>query len=43
MLNEQGSVIGISTAGMNPGGSQVGLNFFIPVMQALAFIKINIE
>ena len=43
MLNEQGSVIGISAAGMNSGGSQVGLNFFIPVMQALAFIKINIE
>ena len=43
MLNEQGGVIGISTAGFQSGGSQVGLNLFIPINEALDFTKLKLN
>ena len=38
LINEKGSVVGITTAGMTPNGSQVGLNLFIPINDGLNFI-----
>jgi serine protease Do len=35
LLTEDGAVIGMTEAGFAPNGSQVGLNLFIPIQQAL--------
>ena len=43
LINTNGSVIGISTAGYRPAGSQVGLNLFIPILDGLNRLGINIE
>lgn len=44
LLTEDGVVIGITEAAFQPNGSQVGLNLFIPIQQALdalALIPVN--
>lgn len=43
LLNDRGSVVGISTAGFAPGGSQVGLNLFIPIDDALNYVDLAID
>ena len=43
LMDSYGSVIGISTAGFQPGGSQVGLNLFIPIGDALAFSNLRLN
>ncbi|MCH8945283.1 MAG: trypsin-like peptidase domain-containing protein [Proteobacteria bacterium] len=42
LMDSNGSVIGISTAGFQPGGGQVGLNLFIPIEDALAFCELSL-
>jgi len=42
LLNSDGHVVGISTAGFMPTGAQVGLNLFIPIMDGLKFIGIEL-
>lgn len=43
LLNSQGYVVGISTAGFAPAGSQVGLNLFIPVVDGMKYIGMELE
>lgn len=43
LINESGSVIGISTASYQRGGSQVGVNLFIPIKDALKFLGVKLE
>lgn len=43
LLDKNGSVIGISTAGYQTGQSQVGLNLFIPIADALAFAGLRVQ
>ena len=43
LLNGYGSVVGISTAGYQVGGSQVGLNLFIPINEALNYTNLRLE
>ncbi len=43
LLDSNGSVIGISTAGFHAGGTQVGLNLFIPIGDALAFCRLRVD
>lgn len=43
LMDSNGSVIGISTAGIRVGGTQVGLNLFIPIGDALAFSGLRVE
>lgn len=43
LMNAEGSVVGISTAGYQAGGTQTGLNLFIPIGDALAFSGLRIE
>ena len=43
LIDENGSVVGITTAGFQPAGSQVGLNLFIPISDALAFVELRLE
>lgn len=42
-LDSNGSVIGISTAGFQAAGAQVGLNLFIPIGNGLSFLRLKIE
>ena len=41
LIDGNGSVIGITTAGFQPANSQVGLNLFIPISDALAFVELR--
>ncbi|MBR9890003.1 MAG: trypsin-like serine protease [Oceanospirillales bacterium] len=43
LLNDRGQVVGISTAGYTAGGSQVGLNLFIPIDEALSYIGLKVQ
>lgn len=43
LINSNGSIVGIATAGYQAGGSQVGLNLFIPISDALAFSGLRIR
>ncbi len=43
LLDKNGSVVGISTAGYQMGQAQVGLNLFIPIADALAFVGLRVE
>lgn len=43
LLDQNGSVIGIATAGFQAAGSQIGLNLFIPIADALAFAELRVE
>ena len=43
LLDNNGSVIGISTAGFQPAGSQVGLNLFIPIQEALNYVDLAVD
>ena len=43
LLDQNGSVIGIATAGFMSGGSQVGLNLFIPINSALSHMNLKLE
>ncbi|MBN2751770.1 MAG: trypsin-like peptidase domain-containing protein [Rhodospirillaceae bacterium] len=43
LLNSRGNVVGISVAGWEIGGSQVGLNLFIPIREALDLLKVEID
>lgn len=43
LINKKGSVVGITTAGMSPNGSQVGLNLFIPISDGLNFVGVNLK
>lgn len=43
LVNQNGSVIGISTAGYQPAGSQVGLNLFVPIGDAMDHLGIKVE
>lgn len=43
LLDENGSVVGISTAGIQQAGSQVGLNLFIPINDALKYIGLKVD
>lgn len=45
LLDARGSVVGVSYAGNGPGGSRtsVGLNFFIPIRDALDRLNIEID
>ncbi len=42
LLDSNGSVVGISTAGYQIGQAQVGLNLFIPIADALAFVSLRV-
>jgi len=45
LVDGQGNTVGVSYAGVSAGGSQtsVGLNFFIPIMDALTKLNIRFE
>jgi S1-C subfamily serine protease len=43
LLNDDGHVVGISTAGFQVSGSQVGLNLFIPITDALAYSDLRVK
>jgi S1-C subfamily serine protease len=43
LLDKNGSVVGISTAGIQQAGSQVGLNLFIPIEDALKYIGLKLD
>ena len=43
LLDNNGSVVGISTAGFQAGGSQVGLNLFIPISEALNYVNLSLK
>lgn len=43
LINSQGQVVGVSTAGFRPGGAQVGLNLFIPIEAALTFSDLKVK
>ena len=43
LLNDYGHVVGISTAGFQVSGSQVGLNLFIPIADALVYSGLRME
>ncbi len=43
LLDQNGSVVGIATAGFQTSGSQIGLNLFIPIADALAFAELRLE
>ena len=43
LINANGSVIGISTAGYAPTGSQVGLNLFVPITDAISYLGLQLE
>jgi S1-C subfamily serine protease len=37
LVDSKGRIVGISTAGYQYGGSQVGINLFIPIEEALKY------
>ena len=41
LLDEQGAVVGMTVSGMAPNGSPVGLNFFIPIDDALKALRVT--
>ena len=41
LLDEQGAVVGMTVSGMAPNGSPVGLNFFIPIDDALRALRVT--
>lgn len=41
LLDEKGQVIGIAESVIEPGGSQIGLNFFIPIDDALRVLGLT--
>jgi S1-C subfamily serine protease len=41
LLDQQGRVIGIAVSGLAPNGSPVGLNFFIPIDDALRTLSLT--
>ena len=43
LMDTNGEVIGISTMGMQSGGSQVGLNLFVPIGDALKWLELTIN
>ena len=43
LVNSRGSVVGISTAGFMPTGSQVGLNLFVPIKDALPYLELRLK
>jgi len=43
LVNARGSVIGISTASYQQAGSQVGLNLFVPISDAINFLGLQLE
>ena len=43
LMDRNGEVIGISTMGMQSGGSQVGLNLFVPIGDALKWLELTIK
>jgi S1-C subfamily serine protease len=43
LVDSNGSVVGISTAGYQAGGTQVGLNLFIPIGDALTFSGLRVQ
>ena len=43
LLNSSGYVVGISTAGFQPAGSQIGLNLFIPIGDGLKYIGVTLD
>jgi serine protease Do len=40
LLDGSGNVIGITSFGLQPEGSSIGLNFFLPIEQALAVLEL---
>ncbi|MDE0411508.1 MAG: trypsin-like peptidase domain-containing protein [Gammaproteobacteria bacterium] len=43
LINSNGAVIGISTAGVSPTGSDVGLNLFVPITDAISYLGLQLE
>ena len=43
LIDSRGSVVGIATMGYQAGGSQVGLNLFIPIQAGLAFGGLRVQ
>ena len=43
LIDHSGSVVGITTAGFQVAGSEVGLNLFIPITDALAFVELRLK
>lgn len=43
LINEKGSVIGITTAGYQTSGSQVGLNLIIPIPDAMKYLGLEVQ
>ena len=40
LLDEKGAIVGLTVSGLAPEGSQIGLNFFIPIEDALKVLAI---
>ena len=43
LLDNNGSIIGITTRGFIQGGSQVGLNLFVPISDALRHVGLSVQ
>lgn len=43
LMDQNGEVVGISTMGMQSGGSQVGLNLFVPIGDAFKWLELTID
>lgn len=41
LLDEKGAVVGIAVSGLEPAGAPIGLNFFIPIGDALDFLALK--
>jgi S1-C subfamily serine protease len=41
LLDEKGQVVGIAVSVIEPNGSQIGLNFFIPIDDALRVLGVK--
>ena len=41
LLDDKGSIVGLTVAGLAPEGAQIGLNFFIPIEDALKALVIT--
>ena len=43
LMNENGEVVGITTMGAQRGGSQVGLNLFVPIGDGLKWLELSVD
>jgi S1-C subfamily serine protease len=43
LVDDKSAVVGMTVSGRQPAGSQVGVNFFIPIRDALGFLAVDVK